>query len=77
MCLVAQAICPILSSCASHSPCVSIEQGAVKLIIRNSKREQVVVGVRVLLGSAHQQHIPATITLFSRVITTVEGQRRW
>ena len=50
---------------------------ALTLHVHNSNAEQVLVGVRVLLGSAHPQHIPASFSLFGRTIATHEGQRRW
>ena len=55
----------------------SPHRNTLKLTISNANKEQVIVGVRVLLGSAHSQHIPANITLFNRVIPTREGQRKW
>ena len=30
-----------------------------------------------LLGAAHAQHIPATVSVFGRAIATQEGRRRW
>ena len=52
-------------------------KSSLTLHINNAAASQVVVGVRLLLGSAHPQHIPASFTLFNRTITTQEGQRRW
>eukprot|EP00966_Prymnesium_polylepis_P186436 4321445-Prymnesium_polylepis.1 len=49
----------------------------MRLTISNANKEQLIVGVRVLVGSAHPAHIPASVSLFSRAVPTVEGQRRW
>ena len=50
---------------------------ALTLHVHNSNAEQVLVGIRVLLGSAHPHDIPASFSLFGRTIATHEGQRRW
>ena len=55
----------------------SPHKASLTLTIHNASSQQVLAGVRVLLGSAHPQHIPASFTLFGRTISTQEGQRRW
>ena len=55
----------------------SPHRNSLTLHVHNSQHDQMLIGVRLLLGSAHPQHIPASFTLFKRTITTQEGQRRW
>ena len=52
-------------------------KASLTLSVNNQNSEQLVVGVRVLLGAAHAQHIPATVSVFGRAIATQEGRRRW
>ena len=55
----------------------SPHKASMSLEIHNANPDHVLIGVRLLLGSAHPTHVPASFTLFGRKIQTQEGQRRW
>ncbi len=50
-------------------------QDGFKIVIQQHNAELVLVGIRVLLGSASTQHIPEQLKIFDRVIDTQEGTR--
>eukprot|EP01119_Soliformovum_irregulare_P005782 TRINITY_DN1752_c0_g1_i5.p1 TRINITY_DN1752_c0_g1~~TRINITY_DN1752_c0_g1_i5.p1 ORF type:complete len:4545 (-),score=1275.14 TRINITY_DN1752_c0_g1_i5:38-13672(-) len=56
---------------------VSPKQEGFSITWQNPNADQVLVGVRVLVGSASVQHIPSELRLFDRTVEVTEGLRRW
>ena len=56
---------------------VSPHKSSLTIHVHNASASNVPVGVRMLLGAAQPQHVPASLTILGRSIQTSPAERRW